>query len=82
MFESLDIVVLDKLKDRIETGPVQFGSDWPGLFVRGDDALVLERAIVDVVRFLGTLPLDATKPLMRQIGLLAQLGEALDATQR
>ena len=43
MFESLDIVVLDKLKDRIETGPVQFGSDWPGLFVRGDDALVLHR---------------------------------------
>jgi hypothetical protein len=24
---------------RVETGPVQFGSDWPGLFIRGDDAL-------------------------------------------
>lgn len=23
---------------RIETGAVQFGNDWPGLFVRGDDA--------------------------------------------
>ena len=24
---------------RIETGPTQFGSDWPGLFVRGDDCM-------------------------------------------
>ena len=24
---------------RVETGPVQFGDDWPGVFIRGDDAL-------------------------------------------
>jgi len=23
---------------RVETGPIQFGSDWPGLFIRGDNA--------------------------------------------
>lgn len=23
---------------RVETGPVQFGNDWPGLFIRGDQA--------------------------------------------
>lgn len=23
---------------RVETGAVQFGDDWPGLFIRGDDA--------------------------------------------
>jgi len=23
---------------RMETGPVQFGDDWPGFFLRGDDA--------------------------------------------
>lgn len=23
---------------RVETGPVQFGDDWPGVFIRGDDA--------------------------------------------
>lgn len=22
---------------RIESGPIQFGDDWPGLFLRGDD---------------------------------------------
>ena len=26
---------------RVETGEVQFGDDWPGLFLRGDDALAL-----------------------------------------
>jgi hypothetical protein len=24
---------------RIETGPLQFGNDWPGVFVRGDEAM-------------------------------------------
>lgn len=23
---------------RVETGPVAFGNDWPGVFIRGDDA--------------------------------------------
>jgi hypothetical protein len=23
---------------RVETGPVQFGKDWPGTFIRGDDS--------------------------------------------
>jgi hypothetical protein len=26
---------------RVETGAVQFGNDWPGLFIRGDDAFYL-----------------------------------------
>jgi hypothetical protein len=26
------------LETRVETGAVQFGGDWPGLFIRGDDA--------------------------------------------
>lgn len=81
MFEDLDIQVQETLEDGVETGPVQFGDDWPGLFVRGEDALVLRQAIVDVVRLLETLPLDATKPLMRQNGLLVQLADALAATQ-
>jgi hypothetical protein len=24
---------------QVETGPMQFGGDWPGLFIRGDEAL-------------------------------------------
>ncbi len=34
---------------RVETGPIQFGDDWPGVFIRGDNALqyamVLEQAV-------------------------------------
>ena len=28
------------LTRQIRTGPVQFGEDWPGVFIRGDDALM------------------------------------------
>lgn len=27
------------VQERIETGPLQFGDDWPGVFIRGDNAL-------------------------------------------
>jgi hypothetical protein len=29
---------LPPVDDRVETGPVQFGDDWPGVFIRGDNA--------------------------------------------
>lgn len=32
--------------ERIETGPLQFGEDWPGLFIRGDDALMAYLPVV------------------------------------
>jgi hypothetical protein len=38
---------------RPETGPMQFGGDWPGVFIRGDNALgyalALRRAIERLV---------------------------------
>ena len=30
---------------RVETGVLQFGGDWPGLFIRGDDCFALSIAI-------------------------------------
>lgn len=30
--------VLPAVDARVETGPVRFGDDWPGTFIRGDDA--------------------------------------------
>ncbi len=30
---------------RPETGPMQFGDDWPGVFIRGDNAAYYARAI-------------------------------------
>lgn len=29
-----------KEEKRVETGPVRFGDDWPGLFIRGDNAII------------------------------------------
>ena len=33
---------------RIETGALQIDEDWPGLFIRGDDCLVLLQILRDV----------------------------------
>ena len=30
---------LEAVTPRVETGPTRFGEDWPGLFIRGDEAL-------------------------------------------
>jgi hypothetical protein len=32
-----NIRFLPEQEERVETGPVQFGGDWPGVFVRGDN---------------------------------------------
>ena len=32
---TIDIV----LNKRIDTGPIRFNNDWPGIFIRGDDAM-------------------------------------------
>jgi hypothetical protein len=34
-----EITKVPALPHRVESGPMQFGDDWPGVFFRGDDAL-------------------------------------------
>lgn len=34
----------------MEEGPVQFGSDWPGIFIRGDAALAYSQSILQYLR--------------------------------
>lgn len=41
---------------RVETGAVQFGNDWPGLFLRGDDAFALAMHIKQLGVFLNSIP--------------------------
>lgn len=31
--------ILPSQEERVETGPVKFGEDWTGVFIRGDNAL-------------------------------------------
>jgi hypothetical protein len=32
-------------EQRVETGPILFGDDWPGIFIRGDDAFRYTHAL-------------------------------------
>ena len=38
--------------DRIETGAIQFNDDWPGLFIRGDDAFALMLELKQILKTL------------------------------
>lgn len=56
---------------RPETGPMQFGDDWPGIFIRGDDALMrYARAVYDAMQ---TLPESAWLTRAQLSGLLELL---------
>jgi hypothetical protein len=43
------ITKLPAQAERVETGPLQFGDDWPGVFIRGDNALFYARALAAVI---------------------------------
>lgn len=44
---------------RVETGPIRFGDDWPGVFLRGDDAQGSATALRHVMAHLdGSAPFD------------------------
>ena len=61
---------------RVETGAVQFQDDWPGLFVRGDNAIALERTIRHLIERLE----GHADPLVRLE--LAQLQHIADLIER
>lgn len=47
-----DVVKVPALESgRPETGPMQFGDDWPGVFIRGDNALFDARAVDAALMF-------------------------------
>ena len=48
--EGLQKIQIDENIDRVETGPVQFIDDWPGLFIRGDNAMFYSMCIDNILR--------------------------------
>lgn len=46
---------------RVETGAVQFGDDWPGLFLRGDESFALAMNINTIVEWYRSLPEEVKK---------------------
>lgn len=57
---------------RVETGAVQFGSDWPGVFLRGDDAFALAMHLRDLIG--GGESVTETRPFGRN-GLAKRLDD-------
>lgn len=43
---------------RVETGPIQFGDDWPGVFIRGDNALAFAHHLRSVLHVAGVDPIQ------------------------
>lgn len=76
----MTIRVLPHADARVETGPVQFGDDWPGVFLRGDNALGYALALREQLD--GDAVESASNPLTRikLRGLLRTL-TACDVTQ-
>lgn len=62
---------------RVETGAIQFGNDWPGLFVRGDEAFALARRVEVVGRFLASLPPGAGWEVGTAMAALADLAAVI-----
>lgn len=61
---------------RVETGPLQFGDDWPGVFIRGDNAAAYAmnlQLLLESEAFKDTLSLDVFAMTTLR-GLLALLG--------
>lgn len=42
--------VLPAVEERVETGSVQFGDDWPGIFIRGDNAAWYAMNLQEIVK--------------------------------
>lgn len=55
----------DDFHGRIETGPVQFGDDWPGTFIRGDSAAYYAMTINTILEKYG----DSMDPIMQRVPL-------------
>lgn len=45
----MSITRLDEQEKRVETGAVQFGDDWPGVFFRGDNAALYALTLKQVL---------------------------------
>lgn len=75
-----DIRNLPEVEQRVETGPVQFGDDWPGVFIRGDDAAwyvgVLTRAAKSITDPFARLMVSALRDELSGCDLTMRASES------
>jgi len=46
---KLQKITVEGLQERIETGPLQINDDWPGTFIRGDNAAYYAMMLGDIL---------------------------------
>lgn len=67
-----DVRQLPPVISRVESGPIQFGDDWPGTFIRGDNAFGYRLAIDAVLELLRG---QEGQELVAKAGVILQLYE-------
>lgn len=72
---------LPAVERRVETGPVAFGDDWPGLFIRGDGCFMYAGAIRTCLAELDKLPAGQEVHIVMARGMLRGLAELMEATR-
>lgn len=63
------------INGRPETGPMQFGEDWPGVFIRGDNAMAFSLAVNKAAQIISKKHVLNTQELLvtSQLKWLAEL---------
>lgn len=49
MAEGNSVRTFPSQEERVETGAIRFGTDWPGLFIRGDNAVWYHMALTSIL---------------------------------
>lgn len=74
-----DVLQLPAWETRVETGPVRFGNDWAGIFIRGDEAHYFAFMLSHILELLpknGTIQMaSAAAGVTRLAKLLASCSE-------
>ena len=72
----------DGTEPRVETGAVRFGSDWPGLFIRGDEAHNLALGISSMDTYLKQVLRSDQLDAIRHLRIMTELCELRDTIIR
>ena len=67
-------VSTDPPTSRAETSVMQFGDDWPGIFIRGDNAKMFELSLAIVLALVTRLLSDGTLPIEERVAVSAVRG--------
>lgn len=57
----MEVRELPAVEKRVETGPVRFGDDWTGVFIRGDNAFGLLAHLCPMIE---TMPKDSLSDML------------------